>query len=191
MSGTLTVQLGRRQDGGDAESGGGIDVGGGLVFTDRVTGLSLEVRVRTLLVHHAEGSRERGMALSVSYNPTPSTPLGFMARGAPSWGNQATSGTEALWGQETIQGTAHGGFAPGNRLDGDVGYGLPVGSRFVGTPRVGFTTPEYGRDYRIAYGLRVLDRHNLTVELDVDAQRRNSPMLDSMSNGVLGRAMLD
>ena len=24
-----------------------------------------------------------------------------------------------------------------NRLDGEVGYGLPVGSRFVGTPRVG------------------------------------------------------
>ena len=47
---------------------------------------------------------------------------------------------------------ANGGLASGNRLDGEVGYGLRVGSCFVGTPRVGFSTSEYGRDYRI--GLR-------------------------------------
>ena len=26
------------------------------------------------------------------------------------------------------------------------GYGLPVGDRFVGSPRVGLTTSEYGRE---------------------------------------------
>ena len=85
------------------------------------------------------------MSLSLSYNPTPSTPLGFVARVAPSWGGEATSGAEALWGRETMAGMAHGGFAQGNHLDGEVGYGLPVGSRFVGTPRVGISTSEYGR----------------------------------------------
>ena len=29
-------------------------------------------------------------------------------------------------------------------LDGEVGYGLPVGNSFVGTPRVGFSTSECG-----------------------------------------------
>ncbi|MCY4508255.1 MAG: hypothetical protein OXG35_15060 [Acidobacteria bacterium] len=33
-----------------------------------------------------------------------------------------------------------------------MGYGLPVGARFVGTPRVGLTISQYGRDYRV--GLR-------------------------------------
>ena len=70
-------------------------------------------------MHQAEGFRERGVALSLSYNPTPSTPLGFVARVAPSWGGQATSGAEALWGQETMGGMAHGGLASGNRLDGE------------------------------------------------------------------------
>ena len=41
----------------------------------------------------------------------------------------------------------HGNRAQGNRLDGEVGYGLPVGSRFGGTPRVGFSTSEHWRDY--------------------------------------------
>lgn len=66
------------------------------------------------------------------------------ARVAPAWGGEARSGAEVLWGWETMAGMAHGSFASGNRLDGEVGYGLPVGSRFVGTPRVGFGTWEYG-----------------------------------------------
>ena len=68
-----------------------------------------------------------------------------------------------------MAGMAHGGFAQGNRLDGEVGYGLPVGTRFVGTPRVGFGTSEYGRDYQVGDGTGVLDRESLNLELGVDA----------------------
>ena len=190
LSLTPSVEVGLRHDGGDAETGAGMDVGAGLIVADASTGLSVDVRVRTLLVHQDENFRERGVALSLSYNPTPSTPLGFVAKVAPSWGGQAQSGAEALWGRETMGGLAHGGLAQGNRLDGEVGYGLPVGRRFVGTPRVGFSTSEYGRDYRVGYGLGVLDRESLNFELGVDAQRRESPMQGGVSNGVLGRASL-
>ena len=140
-----SVEVGLRHDAGDAETGAGMDVGAGLIVSDSSTGLAVDVRVRTLLVHQAEGFSERGMALSLSYNPTPSTPLGFTARVAPSWGGQARSGAEALWGRETMGGMAHGSLAAGNRLDGEVGYGLPVGSRFVGTPTFGVGTSESGR----------------------------------------------
>ena len=34
-----------------------------------------------------------------------------------------------------------------------MGYGLPVGRRFVGTLRVGVWTSADGRDYRLGYGL--------------------------------------
>ena len=122
-----SVEVGLRHDGGDAETGAGLDVGGGLVMADASTGLAVDVRVRTLVMHQAEGFRERGVAVSLSYNSTPSTPLGFVARVAPSWGGEATSGAEALWGRETMAGRAHGGLAQGNRFDGEVGYGLPVG----------------------------------------------------------------
>ncbi len=185
-----SVEVGLRHDDGDAETGAGMDLGGGLVMSDASTGLGVDLRVRTLVMHQADGFSERGMALSLSYNPTPSTPLGFTARVAPSWGGEATSGAEAMWGRETMAGLANGGLASGNRLDGEVGYGLPVGSRLVGTPRVGFSTSEYGRDYRIGYGLGVLDRERLNLDLGVDAHRRESPMLDGTDNGFLGRATL-
>ena len=66
---------------------------------------------------------------------------------APSWGSQAMGGAEALSGRETMAGMAHDGVAQGNSLDAEVGYGLPVGSRFVGTPKLGLRTSEYGQDY--------------------------------------------
>ena len=186
-----SVEVGLRHDGGDAETGAGVDVGGGLVASHASSGLAADVRVRTLLVHQADGFREHGVSLSLSWNPTPSTPLGLTARVAPSWGGQATGGADALWGRETMAGMgAHGGLASGNRLDGEVGYGLPVGRRFVGTPRVGFSTSEYGQDYRVGYGLGVLDRGSLNFQLGVEAQRRNNPMLGGASDGVLGQATL-
>ena len=104
LSLTPSVEAGLRHDGGDAEAGAGMDVGAGLVVSEASTGLSRDVRVRTLLVHQAEGFRERGVALTFSYNPTPSTPLGLMASVAPSWGGEARSGAEALWGRETMAG---------------------------------------------------------------------------------------
>ena len=111
------------------------------------------MRVRTLLVHQARGFRERGVSVSFSYDPTPSTPLGLTARVATSWGGQARSGAEALWGRQTMAGVGAGSLGSGNRLDAEIGYALPVGSRLVGTPRFGITTSEMGRDYRIGYSL--------------------------------------
>ena len=184
------VEVGLRHDGGDAETGAGMDVGGGVMVASPGTGLAVDVRVRMLLVHQAEGFSERGMSVSLSYNPTPSTPLGFSARVAPSWGGQTTGGAEALWGRETMAGMAHGGVASGNRLDGEVGYGLPVGSRFVGTPRIGLTTSEYGQAYRVGYGMRVLEEGPVGLELGIDAQRSESPAAGGTSSGLLGQATL-
>ena len=144
LSLTPSVEVGLRHDGGDAETGAGMDVGGGLAVSDPSTGLTVDVRVRTLVAHQAEGFRERGVAVSLSYDPAPSTPLGFVARVAPSWGGEATGGAEALWGRETMAGLTQGGFGSGDRLDAEVGYGLPVGSRLVGTPRFAVGTSGHG-----------------------------------------------
>ena len=184
------VEVGLRHDGGDAETCAGMDVGGGVTVSAPAAGLSVDVRVRMLVVHQAEGFRDRGMSMTLSYDPTPSTPLGFTARVAPSWGGQATGGAQALWGRETMAGLTQGGVAADSRLDSEVGYGLPVGSRFVGTPRVGFGTSQYGRDYRLGYGLSVLQAGAMHFEVGVEAQRRESPMQGGTDHGVLARATI-
>ena len=196
MALTPSVEIGIRQDGGDAETGRGMDLGAGLVLADGVTGLAVDIRVRRLLVHQAEGFAESGMSISVSYNPRPSTPLGFTARVSPAWGGDAMSGAEALWGRESMGGMGQDHLlgGGGNRLDTEVGYGLPIGARFVGTPRAGVRTSEYGRDYRVGYGMQVLEQGRLNLQLGVDAERRESPLfqMKEQSGGtdqrVLGRA---
>ena len=156
-------------------------MGAGVVFTDTGTGLAVDVRVRTLLVHQAEGFRERGMSISVSYDPTPGTPLGLTARIAPGWGGDANSGAQALWGRESIGGMGQHRMlgSSRNRLDTEVGYGLPIGARFVGTPRVGLRTSEHGREYRVGYGIRVAERSKLDLELGIEAERRENPLFHS------------
>ena len=184
MALTPSVEIGIRQDGGDAETGRGMDLGAGLVLADGVTGLAVDIRVRRLLVHQAEGFAEHGMAISVSYNPTPSTPLGFSARVSPAWGGESMSGAEALWGRESMGGMGQDHLlgTGGNRLDTEVGYGLPIGARFVGTPRIGLRTSEYGRDYRIGYGMQVLEQGNLSLQLGIDAERRESPVFHHLQH---------
>ena len=192
MALTPSIEIGIRQDGGDADTGRGMDLGAGLVLADSVTGLAVDIRVRRLLVHEAEGFAESGMSISVSYNPTPSTPLGLTARVAPSWGGQATSGAEALWGRESMSGMGQNALrgAGGNRLDTEVGYGLAIGSRFVGTPTLGVGTSADGRDYRLGYRLGALGGAGTAFELGVDAQRRESPLQGGTDHGALARATL-
>ena len=188
MALTPSVEVGLRQDGGDAETGTGMDVGGGLAFTDSLTGLSLEVRVRTLVAHQAEGFTERGMSLSFGWDPTPSSPLGFGARVAPSWGGDV-QGSEAVWsGGPLSRFGSFGGRAAAGRVDAELAYGLPVGSRFVGTPRMGFGSSAYGRSYQFGYRLGALGTEEMDFELGVDGHRRESPMVDGGDLGVLGRA---
>ena len=88
----------------------------------------------------------------------------------------------------------------GARLDTKMGYGLPVGSRFVGTPRVGVRTSEYGRDYRLGYGMQVLDEGQFRLQVGVEAERRMSPVFGfghSVAGGgganqrVLGQASVE
>ena len=185
-----SVEVGVRFDGGDAETGAGLDVGGSLGFADSGTGLAVDVHARTLLAHQAEDFSERGVALSLSYDPTPSTPLGVTARLAPSWGGQAQSGAAALWGRETMAGIAQGAAAQGYRLNSEIGYGLPVGSRFVGTPRAGFSTSDHSRDYLVGYGLGVLERGSLHIDAGVDVLRSEDPMAGGASNALRGQVSL-
>ena len=169
LSLTPSVEVGLRHDGGDAETGAGMDVGAGLVVSDAGTGLAVDVRVRTLLVHQDEDFSERGVAVSLSYNPTPSTPLGFVARVAPSWGGQATSGAQALWGRETMaEWRTAGSRATASMARSATGcrWGAASSAR-----RGSASDLEYGQDYRVGYGLGVLDRESLAFELGVAAAR--------------------
>ena len=97
------------------------------------------------------------------------------------------SGADALWGRDTMEGLGAGGPGSGDRIDAELGYALPVGSRLVGTPRFGVTTSEYGRDYRLGYKLTLLQRGTMNFEFGLDAQRRESLLQEKPDHSLMGR----
>ena len=74
---TPSLKVGVRHDGGDAETGFGVDIGGGLAFAAPRRGLAFDVTARTLVAHEAAGFRERGMTAALTFDPRPSSDRGL------------------------------------------------------------------------------------------------------------------
>ena len=161
--GTLAprLEVGVRHDGGDAESGFGIDLGGGLSWSHPGIGLRAEVSGRGLLSHESAGFRERGFAGSLGWDPTPDSDRGPSLMLTQSMGVSASGGAEALLNRRTLAGLAahdDGGEFDRRRLEVRLGYGFgALGDRFTLTPQAVFATSEGQRDYSLVWWL-VRDR---------------------------------
>ena len=175
---TPTFELGIRHDGGDAETGLGADLGGGITFADAKRGLTFESRARALVAHEADGFREWGAAVSFGFDPSPDSGRGLSMSLIQSWGASPSGGMDALLSRETLAGLAAndddggGRFEAASRLQGEVGYGLPAfGGGFTGTPNVGFGLSEGSRDWRIGWRLSPERQGVPGFELNLDATR--------------------
>ena len=71
---TPSLELGVRNDGGDGETGTGIEAGGALRYEDAASGLTVEGRVRTLLSHSGD-YEETGVSGLVRIAPVSYTHL--------------------------------------------------------------------------------------------------------------------
>ena len=105
-TGTLSprLEIGVRHDGGDAETGFGLDLGGGLAWSDPATGIRAEVSGRGLLTHESAGFRERGIAGSFGWDPTPGSDRGPSLTLSQTMGVSARGGADALLGRTTLAG---------------------------------------------------------------------------------------
>ena len=134
--GTLTpaLEVGARFDGGDGETGAGVEVGGGLSYAD--SGLAVEARGRVLVLHGGNYG-EWGLSGLFQYDPG-TAGHGLMVSVRPAWG-ATVSGVAGLWEHGTLD--LLGGNNPaGGRVEAEIGYGLSVfGAAGVLTPYAGAT----------------------------------------------------
>ena len=168
---TPTLELGVRRDGGDAETGTGIDLGGSLRYADAALGLTAEASGRYLVAHEDAAYREWDASASVRIDPgTPGRGLTLSVM--PSWGASATGGAERLWSVRDARGLAGYGFDAAMRLRADVGYGLSAfRGRGAVTPFLGLsTTGTLGRDWRL--GARWT--RGAALRMSLDATRREA-----------------
>ncbi len=129
---TPSLEIGLRNDGGDGETGAGVEAGGALRYVDAESGLTVEGRVRTLLSHSGD-HEETGVSGLVCIAPGGSG-QGLALVVQPAWG-QTGSGANQLW-----ENGVAADVSPDNRarLNAEVGYGLAA------APGLGVVTPYAG-----------------------------------------------
>ena len=148
---TPALEAGLRHDGGDAESGTGVEIGGRLGYAGG--GVAIEAAVRGLVAHEASDYREWGASGSIRVDP------GAQGRGlaltlVPSWG-AAASGAERLWSAGDARDLApEEEFAAGGRLEARLGYGMAAfGGAFTVTPEARLAVSETERSYGLGWSL--------------------------------------
>ncbi|MCY4212519.1 MAG: autotransporter outer membrane beta-barrel domain-containing protein, partial [Gammaproteobacteria bacterium] len=165
---TPKLALGARHDGGDAETGFGIELGGGLAWSAPGLGLALDLEGRALITHEDGAMRDRGFSASLAYDRTPDSTLGLSLALRQELGGASSGGLSALLadGPLSIGNSGHGGGAVADQVAGrwamEAGFGLPfLGSRFTGTPHLGYGGSGGSRDFSLGW--------RLTPEADPDA----------------------
>ena len=184
---TPSLEAGLRHDGGDAETGAGLELGAGLRYADPARGLTMEAKARGLIAHEDSGFEEWGLGGSIRLDPGASG-RGLSLSLAPSFG-AASSGVERLWsGQDTAGLAANDNFEPGGRLKTELGYGLGApGNLGVVTPYAGLGLSDGGtRDWRLGARWKI----GPSFDLNLQGSRRESANDNAPDHGMMLRGSL-
>ena len=188
---TPSFEIGLRLDGGDAETGFGADLGGGLAFADPASGLSLDLKAGGLAAHRESGFREWSASASVGWDLRPASDRGLSLSLTRSWGAAPSGGMDALLTRETLAGLAANdngvGFRTAGRLEGEIGYGIALsGDGFTGTPNLGFGLSDGGaRDWRIGWRLTSAVPRDPAFGINLDTTRKEPAIDAAPEHGVL------
>ena len=193
---TPSLEIGVRHDDGDAETGFGLDFGGGLALSDPGRGLEAELRGRGLLSHESKGLRERGFSGALSWRQKPSSDRGAKLTLTQTVGGSSSGGADALLARGTLDGLAANDNGGGNddlksrRLELKLGYGLSAfGDRFTLTPEAGVGLSDAGRDYTLGWRLvrgAGSGGDEGSLELSLEATRRESANDDADPEHTIG-----
>ena len=170
---TPKLEIGARHDGGDAETGFGVEIGGGIAWTDPALGLSLDVSGRTLIAHGDDDLKDRGYAASLAFDPDPATRRGPSLSLRQEFGGQANGGLDALFQPATLEDRT--GSEATSRWAMEAAYGFPAfGGRWTGSPHVGLGLATGARDYSLGWRLTPEAASAPDLSFGLRATRRES-----------------
>ena len=168
------LEVGARHDGGDAETGFGVELGGGVKWTDPGMGLMLDLSGRTLIAHGNDDLKDRGFSAALAYDPAPATQRGASLSLRQDWGGKAAGGLDALFRPDPLDDRTGGGEAA-SRWAVEAAYGLPAfGGRWTGSPHMGFGLATGARDYSLGWRLTPEAANAPDLSFGVRATRRES-----------------
>ena len=172
---TPKLEAGVRHDGGDAETGFGVEVGGGIGWLHPGLGLSLDLEGRTLLAHEADGRRDLGFSAALAFDPSPRSRRGPKLSLRQDFGGQATGGLDALFAANPL--AERMGQEAAGRWTAEAAWGFPTfRGRFIGAPTLGYGVSAMGRDYSLGWQLEPLEGAGRDLSFGLKLTRRESLM---------------
>ncbi len=181
---TPSLELGLRRDGGDGETGAGVEVGGALHYADAASGLTMQVRGSALAAHAGDveewnaggsvrvdpGLKGRGLSFKLALS------LGAAESRMNRLGEYRVSSDLASSAETTSA----------VRLDAELGYGfLVLGGNDVLTPYAGLESSDEGaRRYRLGGRLKIGPALSLGLEVERSESDRG------YEHGILFKATL-
>ncbi len=164
------VEVALRHDGGDGETGTGVEIGGGFLYENPNLGLSISGRGRWLAAHSSDEFSQWGVGGAVIFD-TGGDKRGALFSVAPEWGD-TSSGVDGLW-ERGVEGLSSEDDGRNDmHLDAEFGYGLAaLGGDGLFTPYSGLRLGGDGRrHYRLGSRLDL----GRSASFNLETQRRQS-----------------
>ncbi len=171
---TPSLELGARHDGGDAETGFGVELGGGLAWRDPGLGLTLDLSGRTLVAHDDGGLEDQGISAQLAFDPEPASGRGLSFGLGQDWGGRSAGGLDALFAPAPLE-DREGSSEATSRWTAEAAWGFPaLGGRYTGSPHMGLGLATGARDYTLGWRLTPEAASAPNLSFGLRATRRES-----------------
>ena len=174
---TPRLELGIRHDSGDAETGLGIELGGGLAWQDD-RGNRVEFNGRSLLGHDDSGFRDWGVSIVAQHDARPSSHRGFSARLSHQLGTSAEGGVERLFNEHDLSPEQP---IAGHRWELEMAYGMVRERGLTGS---GYTALSGGAGSGLGWRVGYRLQPERTSEFEVDLHVLDAREVDEADPGV-------
>ncbi len=192
---TPFVEVSGRFDGGDGQTGGGLELAGGIRILNAESGFGLEAKGRVLAMHTGEGYSESGIGVTASFEPG-AAGRGITFRLSPRWGGSADS-TDLFWDEVgNVRDASQYAYGMGRTqtwgVDAALGYGFGLRSMPGIVTPFGQMDVTGAQDQRLRIGVRYGLMQGLLggTQVELSAERVDGEMYPVGETRVLmsGRA---
>ncbi len=169
-----SVEAGLRYDDGDVDEGSGVELGGGLRFTNPGLGLTLEANARGLITHEESDVADWGVGGTIRIAPGQAG-RGLALTVQPSVGD-AAGGAARLWGIKDASRLAKEEIEDLDpRVRAEMGYGLDAWGGLL-TPYAGLSVSDSNEIYRLGGRFRIGERLSMNLEGDLRERVNAGPV---------------
>ena len=166
------LEFGARHDGGHAETGVGLEIGGGVRWSVPALGLGVTAESRALIAHVDDRLTDWGASAALSWDPAPASSVGPALSLRHDWGGASSDGLGALATATRFNTLAESEVGQ-KLLTAEAVWGIALpDAGLISSPYVGFEGTESARDYTLGWRITPAAPGTSDLSIGVSATRR-------------------